>query len=166
MADTAVGGGAAAAVGPNTTVGAFASSPIDVDDSPTASIAMTVRRARATRSNVWKEMEEMKKVVGGKKVRVGAIYNYCKSRLSAHSTGGTGHLRRHITAYKRKALAASSSSQSHFHFDGDGNVRCFQYNANVARSELCHLIARLDLTLNFGKQPTWEDYVRAAHTPN
>jgi hypothetical protein len=75
-------------------------------------------------------------------------------------------LRRHIRACKRKALPASSSSQSHLHFDGDGNVRHFQYNANVARSELCCLIARLDLPLNFGERPAWEDYIRAAHTPD
>jgi hypothetical protein len=75
-------------------------------------------------------------------------------------------LRRHIRACKRKALPASSSSQSHLHFDGDGNVRHFQYNANVARSELCCLIARLDLPLDFGERPAWEDYIRAAHTPD
>lgn len=165
MADgDSVGGGAA--VGPDTAIGASASSPVDVDDSPTASTAKTARRARATRSDVWKEMEEVKKVVGGKEVRVGAVCNYCKSRLSAPSTGGTGHLRRHIRACKRKALAASSSSQSHLHFDGDGNVRRFQYNANVARSELCRLIARLDLPLNIGEQPAWEDYIRNAHNPD
>jgi hypothetical protein len=101
MVDTDVGGGGVAAVGPDTTVWALASSPVDVDDSP------MVRRVRATCSDVWKEMEEVKKVVGGKEVRVGAICNYCKSRLSAPSTGGTGHLRRHIKACKRKALAAS-----------------------------------------------------------
>jgi hypothetical protein len=134
MVDTDVGGGGAAVVGPDTTVEASASSPVDVDNSSTASTTKTARRARATHSDVWKEMEEVKKVVGGKEVRVGAICNYCKPCLSAPSTGGTGHLRRHIRACKRKALAASSSSQSHLHFDGDGNVRRFQYNANVAKS--------------------------------
>jgi hypothetical protein len=125
MADTDIGGGGAAAVGPNTIVGASASSLIDVNDSLTASTAKTVRRARATRSDVWKEMEEVKKVIEGKEVRIGAIFNYCKYHLSAPSTGGIGHLRRHIRACKRKALVASSSSQSHLHFDGDGDVRRF-----------------------------------------
>jgi hypothetical protein len=110
MVDTGVGGGGAVAVGPNTTVGASTSSLVDIDDSLTASTTKTVRRARATRFDVWKEMEEVKKVVRGKEVRVGAICNYCKSRLSAPSTGGTGQLHRHIRACKRKALAASSSS--------------------------------------------------------
>jgi hypothetical protein len=103
MVDTDVGGGGSAAVGPDTTIGAWASSPVDVDDSLTASTAKTVRRAKATRSDVWKEMEEVKKVIGGKEVRVGAICNYCKHCLSSPSTGGTGHLRRHIRACKRKA---------------------------------------------------------------
>jgi hypothetical protein len=96
-----------AVVGPDTTIVASASSPVDVDGSLMASIAMMVRRTRATHSDVWKEMEEVKKVVGGKEVRVGAICNYCKSRLSAASTGGTGHLHWHIRTCKRKAIAAS-----------------------------------------------------------
>jgi hypothetical protein len=66
MVDTDIGGGGGAPVGPDTTIGASASSSFDVDDSPTASTAKTPRRARATRSNVWKEMEEVKKVIGGK----------------------------------------------------------------------------------------------------
>jgi hypothetical protein len=57
--------------------------------------------------------------------------------LSAPSTGGTGICIDTFVACKMRALAASSSSQSHLHFDGDGNVRRFQYNANVARYELC-----------------------------
>jgi hypothetical protein len=102
-------------------------------------------------------MDEVKKVIGGKEVRVGAIYKVCKSHLSASSNGGTGHLWHHIKACKRKS-PASSSSQSHLHFGSDGHVQHFQYNPNVARSELCHLIARLDLPLNIGEQPAWEDY--------
>jgi hypothetical protein len=63
-------------------------------------------------------MDEVKKVVSGKEVRVGTICKVCKSRLSASSNGGTSHLRRHIKSCKRKSLA-SSSSQSHLHFDSD-----------------------------------------------
>jgi hypothetical protein len=50
-----------------------------VDDSPTGSTAKSGRRVRATRSNEWKDMEEVKKVVGGKEVRVAATCNYFKS---------------------------------------------------------------------------------------
>jgi hypothetical protein len=153
------------ATGPDTNVGALASSPVDVNASPMANTTKTVRRARATHSDVWKDMEEVKKVIGGKEVRIGATWNYCGSRISATSMGGTGCLHRHIIAYKRRALIASSSSQPHFHLDGDSNLRHFQYNANVVRSELCHLIATLDLPLNIGEQPTWEEYIRTAHNP-
>jgi hypothetical protein len=58
----------------------------------------------------------------GKKVRVAIICNYYKSCPFAPSTGGTGHLCRHIKACKKKTLAASSYSQSHLHFGSDGNV--------------------------------------------
>jgi hypothetical protein len=148
-------------------LGASASSPINVDMSPTTSSTNTGRtRARPSRSNVWQDMEEVKKVIIGKDVRCGAIYNYCKTHLPAPSTSGTGHLRRHIRSCKRKSIATTLSSQSHLHFDSDGNVQRFQYNPNVARSELARLIARLDLPLNIGGQPTWEDYIMTTHNPN
>jgi hypothetical protein len=163
-------GGAATGLEPDVTVvaGALASIAVDVDidDSPTASTAKTLRRARATRSDVWQDMEQVNNRVGGKEVRVAAICNYCKSRLSTPSTGGTCHLRRHIKACKKKTLAASSFSQSHLHFGSDGNVQNIQYNPNTTRSELARLIARLNLPLNIGKQPTWGDYIRTAHNPN
>jgi hypothetical protein len=88
---------------------ASASTPVDVDDSPTASTAKTLRRVRATRFNVWQDMKQINNCVGGKEVRVAAICNYCKSCLSAPSTGGTGHLRRHVKACKKKTLATSLS---------------------------------------------------------
>jgi hypothetical protein len=40
--------------------------------------------------------------VEGKEVRVAALCNYCKSRLSGPSIVGTSQLRRHIKACKKK----------------------------------------------------------------
>jgi hypothetical protein len=45
-------------------------------------------------------------------------------------------------------------------------VQHFQCNPNVARSELCRFIATLDLPLNIGEQPAWEDYIRICHNPD
>jgi hypothetical protein len=62
------------------TTGASASSLVDVDVSPTASTAKMMRnQARASRSDVWQDMDEVKKVIGGNEVRVGAICKCCKS---------------------------------------------------------------------------------------
>jgi hypothetical protein len=61
-----LGGVGGAAPGPDIVVGASTSSLVDVDDSPTISTAKTGRRARATCSDVWKDMEEVKKIIGGK----------------------------------------------------------------------------------------------------
>ncbi|GJM87588.1 hypothetical protein PR202_ga03555 [Eleusine coracana subsp. coracana] len=111
-------------------------------------------------------MEEIKKVVNGKDIRCGARCNYCKFTLSSTGGGGTGHLLRHVKSCRHKALAASSSTQSHLQFDSNGRVTTFVYSADVARTELCRLIARLDLPLNIGEQPAWEDYIRIAFNPN
>jgi hypothetical protein len=109
MADPAVNSDGGSAGAGDGAVRALASSLVDVDMSPTMSTAKMMRRARASRSDVWKDMDEVKKVVDGKEVRVGAICKVCKSRLSASSNGGTGHLRRHIKSCKRKSLASSLS---------------------------------------------------------
>jgi hypothetical protein len=44
---------------PDTTAaaGASASTPVDVDDSPTVSTTKMLRRARDTRSDVWQDVE-------------------------------------------------------------------------------------------------------------
>jgi hypothetical protein len=89
--------------------GASASSSMDVDASPTKSTTkMTRNQARASRSNVWQDMDEVMKVMNGKDLRVGAICKCCKSCLSASSNGDTGHLHWHIKTCKRKTLASSS----------------------------------------------------------
>ncbi|GJN03479.1 hypothetical protein PR202_ga20931 [Eleusine coracana subsp. coracana] len=111
-------------------------------------------------------MEEVKELQNGKLIRVGAICNFCKTRLSASSNGGTGHLRRHILSCKKKDNVGSSFSQSHLHFDSASNVQRFVYKPMVARTELVRLIARLDLPLNIGEQPAWGDYIRAAFYPD
>ncbi|GJM96990.1 hypothetical protein PR202_ga13878 [Eleusine coracana subsp. coracana] len=111
-------------------------------------------------------MEELKRWENGKEVRYGARCNFCQQELSAFSDKGTGHLLRHVSFCMRKALVASSSSQSHLHLSSDGHVSYFRYDPVVARTELVRLIARLDMPLNTGAQPAFEDYIRIAHNPN
>ena len=41
----------------------------------------------------------------------------------------------------------------------------WDYKPDVARSELCSLIARLDLSLGIGKTEASEDYIVRAHNP-
>jgi hypothetical protein len=63
----AVGDGlGGASTGPDTTTGASTSSSVDVDESLTASTTKMGRRVRATGSDVWQDMEQVNKVVGGK----------------------------------------------------------------------------------------------------
>ena len=41
----------------------------------------------------------------------------------------------------------------------------WDYKPDVARSELCRLIARLDLPLGIGETDAWEEYIVCAHNP-
>jgi len=44
-------------------------------------------------------------------------------------------------------------------------VHNWDYKPDVARSELCCLIARLDLPLGIGETDAWEEYIVRAHNP-
>jgi hypothetical protein len=114
---------------------------------------------------VWHYLDALLKDVGGKLVRYGARCKFCKKELSGKSTSGTGHLLRHVKSCLRKRQAATSSNQTSLHFSPDGRVTHFEYNPAVARTELCRLVARLDLPLGFGASPEFEEYIRIAHNP-
>jgi hypothetical protein len=62
----------------------------------------------------------------------------CKHTLSARSNAGTSHLKRHQISCR---LA----------YNPDDSVYNWDYKPNVAISELCRLIARLDLLLGIGE---------------
>jgi hypothetical protein len=56
--------------------------------------------------------------------------------------------------------------QSCLQFNSDGSVCTWEYKLDVARSELCHLIARLDLPLGLGYEKVFEEYIQHAHNPH
>jgi hypothetical protein len=41
----------------------------------------------------------------------------------------------------------------------------WKYDPMIARTELCRLIARLDLPLGIGETQAWSDYIKNAHNP-
>jgi hypothetical protein len=146
--------------------------PPPTGGSPTPSTASTddgaggaARRQRSLTSDVWQYLDALIKDIGGKPVRYGARCKFCKKGLSGKSTSGTGHLLRHVKSCLRKRQAATSSNQTSLHFAPDGRVTHFEYNPAVARTELCRLVARLDLPLGFGASPEFEEYIRIAHNP-
>jgi hypothetical protein len=53
-------------------------------------------RAGKKRSKAWNDFTEVKDLVNGQMVRVSAICIHCKATFSAKSSGGTGHLLRHV----------------------------------------------------------------------
>ena len=85
----------------------------------------------------------------------------CGKRLSARSSAGTGHLIRHQSSCRKKHDHAQRV-QSRLALNRDG-FHNWVYNPAVARTELCRLIARLDLPLGIGETQAWEDYITRAH---
>ena len=47
----------------------------------------------------------------------------------------------------------------------DGSVSNWEYNPEVARENLCRLIAFEDLLLGFGESPAFEEYIKTSHNP-
>jgi hypothetical protein len=62
-------------------------------------------------------------------------------------------------------LIAKPGKQSMFKFNPDGTVRNWDYCPDRARTQMCRLIARLDLPLNFAESPAFEEYIRLSHNP-
>jgi hypothetical protein len=52
-----------------------------------------------------------------------------------------------------------------FTYNPDGSMHNWEYKPNVARSELCCLIARLDMPLGIGQTDVWKEYIVRAHNP-
>jgi hypothetical protein len=127
---------------------------------PTTVMTCKNRRIRARTSDMWNDFEEPFKVVNGKKTRYAARCHYCKV-LTALSTG---HLLRHRKSCAHKADYAANS-QSVLNYNSDGSVRNWDYNPDVARIELCRLIAGLDLPLGIGAYDAFVEYIRRAHNP-
>jgi hypothetical protein len=134
----------------------------------TASTASTEtichKRDRKSTSDVWNDFEQLFKDINGKKVRYDAKCLYCKSQLTASSTTGTGHLKQHHSTCASKAQRAAKT-QSLIQFNADGSVRSWDYNPDIARTELCRLICTLDLPLGIGSTAAFERYIKHAHNP-
>jgi hypothetical protein len=122
------------------------------------------RKTRARTSDVWNDFEELFNIVNGMRTRYGPKCHYCKKILTALSISGTGHLLRHRISCARKAGRASKT-QYVLNYNSDGSVRNWDYRPEVAHVELCHLIARLDLSLGIGAYDAFVDYIRCAHNP-
>jgi hypothetical protein len=160
-----VGGSATQAQGDdaNATGDAAAGTPSTAASAPAQSQS---QRTRACTSVCWNDFEQLYKMVDGKRLRYAAKCNFCKKVLTATSGGGTGHLLRHQKACISKAArTAKTQSQSVLQFNSDGSVRNWEYNADVARMELCRLIARLDLPLGIGAYDAFVHFIQTAHNP-
>jgi hypothetical protein len=116
------------------------------------------------KSTVWVDFDEVFKKVNGSNVRIAAICRICKTRLSARSSAGTGHLLRHQKACRKKVDHAARV-QSWLAFNSDASLHNWEYDPIFARTELCCLIAMLDLPLGIGETQDWEDYIARAHNP-
>jgi hypothetical protein len=56
-------------------------------------------------------------------------------------------------------------SQTMIQFNPDDSVRHWEYNAEVARTQLYRLIARFDLSICLDETDAFEEYIKIAHNP-
>jgi hypothetical protein len=80
------------------------------------------------------------------------------------SSSGTGYLLRHQCDCKVKN--ARMGKQSMIKFNPDGSIHNFDYCPHHARTEMCRLIVRLDLPLNFAESSVFEEYIKLSHNPS
>ena len=171
----------AALFGIDVSSGSAASTPIDLDGDGSEGATMT-RNPLGSNSNssapsvagnsnvgkrkspVWADFDEKYETVNGRKICTKAICKMCKQTLSARSNAGTGHLKRH-QKYCRQKTDQRARVQSRLAYNPDGSMHNWGYKPDVARSELCRLIARLDLSLGIGETEAWEEYIVCADNP-
>jgi hypothetical protein len=121
-------------------------------------------KKRKCTSDAWNDFEKIFEVIDGKPVRTGAKCFHCGKYYAARSSIGTGHLNRHVLSCPERKKNVRSS-QSLLSFNANGSVRHWEYSADVARTQLCRLIARLDLPLCIGETAAFEEYIKLAHNP-
>jgi hypothetical protein len=126
----------------------------------TTSTAVSGKR----KSKCWADFKEIYETINGNQVRVQAICKLCRTTLSARSTAGTGHILRHQKSCRKK-LDHAARVQSRLAFNPNGSLHNWNYDPAVPRTELCRLIARLDLSLGIGDTDAFEDYIVRAHNP-
>ncbi|BAH92438.1 Os03g0844400 [Oryza sativa Japonica Group] len=118
---------------------------------------------RSRTSGVWQHFDEVAMTGPDGRHVTFARCRICKNKLSAKSSGGTGHLKRHAEACAKKQ--GIQLRQQQLLLNPDGTVRTWEYDPMVARENLARLIARQDLPLNFGESPAFENYIKNSHNP-
>jgi hypothetical protein len=113
---------------------------------------------------VWDDFTEVTENRNDKKVHIASICKFCKALLSANSKAGTGHLLRHHKSCKKKSNHAAMV-ETRLALKPDGSFRNWEYVPQVARTELCRLIARHDLPLGIADIDASDDYIHRAHNP-
>jgi hypothetical protein len=122
--------------------------------------AYTKNKKCKNTSDTWNDFEN----INGKQVRTDAKCFHCEKYYAARSCIGTGHLNRHVRVCSKRKKSIRQS-QSLLSFNADGHVHHWEYSADVARTQLCYLIARLDLPLRFGESTAFEEYIKVSHNP-
>jgi hypothetical protein len=116
------------------------------------------------KSPVWADFTEIFEDINGVSTCTKAVCKMCKATLSARSAASTGHLKRHQKSCKLKT-DQRARVQSRLSYNPDGSVYNWDYKPEVARAELCRLIAKLDLPLGIGDTDAFEEYIQRAHNP-
>nr|TKV91486.1 hypothetical protein SEVIR_9G099433v2 [Setaria viridis] len=127
-------------------------------------VSSGTKRSRSTTSECWKDFEKIFKNINSKKVRISAKCIHCATVYATRSTIGTGHLERHVEKYPARK-SKLRVSQSLLQFNSDGSVHHLDNSSEVAHTQLCRLIARLDLPLCFGASATFEEYIKLTYNP-
>jgi len=154
--------------------GPGADDPINVDDDGPVVPACggapppdgnSAKRSRPSTSPVWDDFEKLfKTTADGKTVRYGARCLHCSKIYSGFSSGGTGHLSRHIASCVKRR-EKTRMSQSQISFNPDGSMRTWDYCPLVARTQLVRLFARLDVPISMGESEAFEEFIKTAHNP-
>lgn len=82
----------------------------------------------------------------------------------ARSRRGTRYLKKHAKAYRLK-VGRMNVHQYVLQYNTNGIVHHWEYGSNVARTQMCRLLARANMSLYFVKYNAFQNYIKIVHNP-
>jgi hypothetical protein len=132
---------------------------------PADALVQSAPKPSVSRAECWKHMDKREIVDNGIKSYI-SVCHYCKTKLSADSAGGTGHLNRHFKAcLKKLGQTLGAGVQTQLNFAADGTVSTWVYNPQVAREEIIKYIVSEDLPIMMGESPNFKNLIQCAFCP-
>ncbi|KAK2658908.1 hypothetical protein Ddye_005441 [Dipteronia dyeriana] len=140
------------------------SEPTHTQAGPSGSGVTPTSRPRKLTSDVWQCFNIVQMTLPNGTSGLRAKCKFCHKNY-ATSTGGTGHLRRHMHKCMPAHGHVDTTTQTQLQRHPDGSVTMWQFDAMHARECLARYIAQTDQPISIGESPFYKELITFAYNP-